>query len=314
MAGRQPIVERPLTPVYRYALIVLALRAPPLRRLHAQARVLLRGPRISEASGAAGRTCSRVASTSWVKLWHPVSPPGRVPQVRRRPAPGDDRPVRLGDRGQPMRDPDPRSQGRRAAGRQVTKLQCPPISTQGGNVSPVDRNRRRPVPLGNAAPGRRRWRRWQLETILAGVLAAALTVGTAWVAASHGGAERATAWPTLLLDLRGATQPAPVASAVRSAPCEFVLGFAALREAIGPETVGECVEDQQFADNGDALQRTTVGLLVWRKGENLTAFTDGATTWLSGPFGIQRRPNDERFAWEAEATSIEPSSPPAARP
>ena len=54
-----------------------------------------------------------------------------------------------------------------------------------------------------------------------------------------------------------------------AAGCEFVLGFAVLRdlitEAEGPEKVGDCLEDQRFAANGDALQQTTGGLLAWRK-------------------------------------------------
>ena len=40
------------------------------------------------------------------------------------------------------------------------------------------------------------------------------------------------------------------------------------------------------------------GLLVWRKADNFTAFTDGGTTWVNGPNGLQSRPNGERFSWE----------------
>lgn len=28
-------------------------------------------------------------------------------------------------------------------------------------------------------------------------------------------------------------------------------------------------------------------------------FTDGSTTWINGPYGLQARPNDARFPWEA---------------
>jgi hypothetical protein len=80
--------------------------------------------------------------------------------------------------------------------------------------------------------------------------------------------------------------------------CSFVLGFAKLRQMIGPAVVGDCLEDQSGAENGDAVQRTTNGLLVWRKADNRAAFTDGATTWIDGPYGLQKRPSDERLAWE----------------
>jgi hypothetical protein len=99
--------------------------------------------------------------------------------------------------------------------------------------------------------------------------------------------------------------PGPV-SAQTGGACRFVLGFATLRDMI-PEVVGECLTDQFFAANGDSQQLTTGGLLVWRKADNWTAFTDGATTWLNGPHGLQSRPNSERFPWEqdlAEATSV----------
>src|SRR5215213_8608866 len=83
--------------------------------------------------------------------------------------------------------------------------------------------------------------------------------------------------------------------------CEFKLGFKALRDQI-PVVVGACLENERFnADNGNVEQRTSGGLLVWRKADNWTAFTDGSTTWLSGPLGLQSRPNGERFAWEASA-------------
>jgi hypothetical protein len=81
--------------------------------------------------------------------------------------------------------------------------------------------------------------------------------------------------------------------------CGFVLGFARLRGLLGPELVGDCLEEEHHNPaNGDALQRTTGGLLVWRKGDNWTAFTDGYRTWVDGPLGLQRRLNTDRFAWE----------------
>jgi hypothetical protein len=78
-------------------------------------------------------------------------------------------------------------------------------------------------------------------------------------------------------------------AATTSPPCQFVLGFAALRAAV-PTVVGDCLEDEQHNPvNGDGLQHTTNGLLVWRKVDNFTAFTDGYHTWVNGPSGIQER-------------------------
>jgi hypothetical protein len=109
------------------------------------------------------------------------------------------------------------------------------------------------------------------------------------------------------------------ATPAAAAPCSFTLGFAALHDLI-PTIVGDCVTDAGYALNGDALQETTGGLLAWRKADNWTAFTDGATTWINGPCGLQSRPNDERFPWEvggdcappSRATPIPAAAPPPA--
>jgi hypothetical protein len=102
-------------------------------------------------------------------------------------------------------------------------------------------------------------------------------------------------------------------------PCRFVLGFATLRDLVGADRVGACLEDQQTnPENGNAEQRTAGGLMVWRKADNFTAFTDGGTTWVNGPNGLQSRPNTERFSWESDP--VAPASggtaalPPTATP
>jgi len=77
----------------------------------------------------------------------------------------------------------------------------------------------------------------------------------------------------------------------------FRLGFAELAGSI-PDVVGRPVEDEHHGANGDALQQTTTGLMVWRKADNWTAFTDGSRTWVRGPYGVQVRSNDQRFPWE----------------
>ena len=89
-------------------------------------------------------------------------------------------------------------------------------------------------------------------------------------------------------------------TSVAAAECQFVLGFATLRDLIGHEIVGECLENEHHGENGDALQQTTGGLLVWRKADNWTAFTDGYRTWINGPNGLVQRLNTERFDWEAD--------------
>ena len=79
---------------------------------------------------------------------------------------------------------------------------------------------------------------------------------------------------------------------------EFRMGFAALATQI-PAQVGQPIEAERYAANGDSQQRTSQGLMVWRKADNWTAFTNGSRTWVNGPDGAVERSNDERFAWEA---------------
>jgi hypothetical protein len=97
---------------------------------------------------------------------------------------------------------------------------------------------------------------------------------------------------TSLALLRG---PLPAAAA----DCGFVLGFAALHQLI-PTIIGDCATNEAHGTNGDGLQPTTRGLLVWRKADNFTAFTDGYRTWINGPFGLQTRLNTARFPWESD--------------
>src|SRR3954447_1137648 len=91
--------------------------------------------------------------------------------------------------------------------------------------------------------------------------------------------------------------------------CHFVLGFWELHAAV-PDVVGGCTGPEQHnPQNGDALQMTERGLLVWRKADNWTAFTDGARTWINGPCGLEKRPNNRRFAWE-QGGDCTPTEPP----
>jgi hypothetical protein len=103
-----------------------------------------------------------------------------------------------------------------------------------------------------------------------------------------------------------ADQPA---STPQSTP-QFKLGFKVIADQI-PDIVGVPVENEWFdVGNGNSIQRTVnptrpasdglpkQGLMVWRKSDNWTAFTDGWMTWVNGPMGLLRRYNGERFPWE----------------
>ncbi len=81
--------------------------------------------------------------------------------------------------------------------------------------------------------------------------------------------------------------------------CQFVLGFKTLHD-LDANDVGDCVDNQAFAANGDAQQHTNKGLLAWRKADNWTAFTNGYRTWINGPKGLVTRLNNERYSWEAD--------------
>ncbi len=98
--------------------------------------------------------------------------------------------------------------------------------------------------------------------------------------------------------------PAPVAAPTPAptpaAPPAFKLGFATLASMI-PSIVGQPLENEHFNPaNGDSLQQTTKGMMVWRKADNWTAFTNGYMTWINGPYGLQSRLNTARFPWEKQ--------------
>lgn len=114
-------------------------------------------------------------------------------------------------------------------------------------------------------------------------------------------ARRLSLLAALALLFAGPLQTAAAAPAPQGGACQFALGFRALHDLI-PGIVGTCLTDEQHGANGDGLQFTANGLLVWRKADNFTAFTDGYRTWVNGPFGLQERLNTQRFDWEKGAT------------
>ena len=83
---------------------------------------------------------------------------------------------------------------------------------------------------------------------------------------------------------------------------QFRFGFKTLADLI-PDVVGVPLEDEHYTPEGDSQQRTTTGLMVWRKATNYPAFTNGWMTWVLGPYGLQVRANDERFDWEQQVSS-----------
>jgi plastocyanin len=103
---------------------------------------------------------------------------------------------------------------------------------------------------------------------------------------------------------------APIQAQTAAASCQFILGFKTLHD-LDPQDIGDCTDNQAFAANGDAQQHTTKGLMVWRKADNFTAFTNGYMTWINGPTGLVSRLNTARFPWESSAPIEAPSSPSA---
>ncbi|GEM_PF-3823091 len=91
-----------------------------------------------------------------------------------------------------------------------------------------------------------------------------------------------------------------------AAGCEFVLGFKTFHDENAALT-GNCTTLEQLVAGGSRVQYTTNGLLVWRPADNQVAFTNGAQTWLKGPFGLQARSNDTHFAWEAKSAETDPT-------
>jgi phosphohistidine phosphatase SixA len=96
-----------------------------------------------------------------------------------------------------------------------------------------------------------------------------------------------------------AASPSPVA-------CEIVLGFAALRDLVGQAVVGQCLEsERQIPSNGNAEQRTTNGLLVYRALDQQVLFVGATQTWIDRGGSVVTRPNTERFEWEGDRQLVE---------
>ncbi len=102
----------------------------------------------------------------------------------------------------------------------------------------------------------------------------------------------------------------PATPLAQAQSCRFVLGFATLHDLI-PQIVGECLDNETHnPENGDGLQMTTNGLMVWRKADNFTAFTNGFQSWVNGPFGVQTRLDSQRLFWEGNPEELAIVPPP----
>lgn len=98
----------------------------------------------------------------------------------------------------------------------------------------------------------------------------------------------------------------PIGSPIAQADCEFVFGFNDMRNLVGANRVGSCVENERhIAGNGNSEQRTTNGLLVLSALDNRLRFVTAERTWVNGPTGLVDRPNNQRFEWEGDRRLIE---------
>lgn len=95
-----------------------------------------------------------------------------------------------------------------------------------------------------------------------------------------------------IVGLVAALWAAPTAA---QAPCLFVLGFADMRDLLGPAVVGPCLENQRTLTEferfdlgggivwglpaGMTIQRTQHGLLKWEPAGNFTQFYTAAGVW-----------------------------------
>ena len=90
----------------------------------------------------------------------------------------------------------------------------------------------------------------------------------------------------------------------QTSACQIGPVFLMLRDLIGKDRMGECTSTVIRSDSGDLNQPTTRGMLTFRPSDLIVAFSDGQTTWLYGPNGLESRPTGTRLAWEGTGTSV----------
>lgn len=94
--------------------------------------------------------------------------------------------------------------------------------------------------------------------------------------------------------------------------CQLAPVFVLMRDLLGKERVGDCTSPAARNELGDVVQPTTRGMLTLRMLDQVPAFSDGQTTWLYGPNGIESRPSGSRLAWESTAGAATPTATPYA--
>jgi hypothetical protein len=92
----------------------------------------------------------------------------------------------------------------------------------------------------------------------------------------------------------------PGVAQASGAPCRVAAAFSDLQQQV--PAIGHCLDDSARAGNGDVVQPTSGGLLVFRQSTATPAFTDGYHTWTIGPLGLQERLNSQTFSWETPAS------------
>jgi len=92
--------------------------------------------------------------------------------------------------------------------------------------------------------------------------------------------------------------PPPPPPPVAQGPCQFVLGFLFLHQQL-QGIDGNCLSNEQpNPQNGDSLQQTERGLMVYQKSTNTMRWTDGFRTFTYSACGLQQRLNTQTFVWE----------------
>src|SRR6266540_3501415 len=111
--------------------------------------------------------------------------------------------------------------------------------------------------------------------------------------------QRFSAWRSAFTLALLATLVVGPGAASAQAGCAFRGGFAQL-QALIPDRVGTCLEDEQYRpDLGQSSQRTSNGTLIWHSVDGALTFSDGFHTWLLDPNGqVQVRNLNERFPFE----------------
>jgi len=94
----------------------------------------------------------------------------------------------------------------------------------------------------------------------------------------------------------------------QSTACQLAPVFLMMRDLIGKDRMGDCTSAVVRSDSGDFNQPTTRGMLTFRPSDLIVAFSDGQTTWLYGPNGLESRPTGTRLSWEGTGATVAAAS------